>query len=252
MTEYPELIKEHFGAPDLTLFEMLKKNPKAILDNMLWNLYLTPFGIQLLLFNTTSSVVTPDYCTVNYSRLTSILLSIFTSLILISGIILLYKDRRFWWHQWLKARVLGWLMMFSWVPLSIIIIVTQRPRPSYIFPLGIFLMAATGMSVYIIIHRWPFIEKLLFKLMPALIIIIIFAIPHYYPAHNNGRPILDSYRRLAPFQAEICNPDTMPVISGYYSEIQNYLCHMISDYYLAEVSRKIIMPPSGVVRIREN
>ncbi|MFZ2630059.1 MAG: hypothetical protein WAZ60_01445 [Desulfosalsimonadaceae bacterium] len=229
MTEYPELIKEHFGAPDLTLSEMLWKNPKAVLDNMLWNLYLTPFGIQLLLFNTTSSTITPDYCPVSYNRSTSLILSVFTSLILISGFILFYKDRQFWWRQWVKDRILGWLMMFSWVPLAIIIIITQRPRPSYIFPLGIFLMATVGMAVYIIIHRWPFIEKQLVKWMPLVILVMMIAVPRYYPGHSNGRPLLDIYRRLTPFKAEICNPDARPVVSDYSREMQNYFCH-IPDY----------------------
>lgn len=230
MNEYSDLIKEQFGASSLTLSEMFHKNPKAVMENMLWNLYLTPFGIQLLLFNSTSSKITPDYFAVEYSRWKAPVLSVFTCLILVCGFVLFYKNRRFWWNQWLKDRMLGWLMMFSWVVLAFIVILTNRPRPSYIFPLGIFLMAMTGMSVFIIIHNWPLIEQRLYKLMPMVILVIIIATPCYYPAHNNGRPLLDIYKRLAPFKTIICDPDIRPVISGYsHRVIQNYICH-IPDY----------------------
>ena len=231
MLDYPELIKEHFGvpsyfsAPSPSLYEMFQKNPKAVIENMLWNLQLTPYGIQLLLFNKTSSEITPDYRPVPRDRWTAIILSLLSFVVFLWGLILFCKQRRLWWNQWIKKRVLAWLMMLSWVPLALVIILTQRPRPSYLFPLEIFLMSIMGMAVYVILHQWPIIERRFFRLAPAVIVFMIAFIPPYYPNHDNGRPLFDLYKRLIPFKEKICDPDARIVVNRYPREIQNYSCH---------------------------
>jgi hypothetical protein len=54
-------MQETFGQERPTLTQMVRANPKAVAEHFLWNLRLTPAGLQLLLFNSAHSTINPDY-----------------------------------------------------------------------------------------------------------------------------------------------------------------------------------------------
>ena len=218
----PELMKTTFGKPDPTLLEMIRNNPQAVLVHVLWNISLTPSGIQLLLFNESSGTTSPDYAPVALQSRKARLFSILVGAVLSLGSFLLYRERHQWWHLWLKDRALGWLAMLSMAPVALLIIVTQRPRPSYLFVQGLFLMALTGMCCFAIGRHVPALGRLK-HLMPALMIGLVLVAPSRYHSYGGPRALLDLYERLAPF-SEVFNRNVF-MVSAYPMEIHGYVAH---------------------------
>lgn len=230
-TQCYELMVADFGKDLLPLSEMLQRNPAAVLKNILWNISLTPNGIQVLLFNATSGTVSPDYVPVQLRSLTALVLSIITGSVLIVGLFLLYQERHYWWKYWLQDRALGWLAMLSLVAVACIIIPTQRPRPSYLFTLGILLMALTGMSVFVITHYLAALQKLSIW-MPTVMLVAFIITPSYYinPDHIQSRPLLDLYRKLVPFEQIISRDNTVFLVNSSPLEVHFYIRHSYTMY----------------------
>ena len=225
MTDCKELLSAHFGKKSISLSEMFRRNPRAITENVLWNLSLTCKGVQVLLFDAMSgSGATPDYRPVNSESRRALVLSICLGVLMASGIVLLWAERAFWWEHWLKDRFWGWLVMLSWVAMAFVIILTQRPRPSYLFAAGIFLMSFAGMCAYVVSRRFFNTEKLS-KIMPVAVVLVLFATPAYYPEHGDGRPLLERYRRLAPFEDLVCRNGSTLVADFSPQSLANYVCH---------------------------
>lgn len=229
-----ELIEQHFGSPRLSLFEMMRRNPKAVLENMLWNIRLTPNGLQVLLLNVTSGSENPDYPPVIKSNI-ALPLSFIIIIILVGGIVLLYREKSFWWHYWLKSRFVGWMTLASLVATAPFVILSQRPRPSYLFTTGIFLMSCVGMCSFIVFHRLSLskhlsatisvLSKRLPIFVPAILVALIVLIPSYYPLINRAksRPLLELYQELAPYRKVITGSGVTFMVDGFPFELQSYL-----------------------------
>src|SRR5262249_4142168 len=110
---YQDLMIEHFGSSRLSLGEMIRANPRAVWDHFLWNLMLTPNGLQVLLFNATSGHINPDYPPVQDQRPYALLLSLLLIGVWIGGLIVLLRRPGFWWRAWLRTRFLGWVGMLA-------------------------------------------------------------------------------------------------------------------------------------------
>jgi hypothetical protein len=227
--ECSDLMTEQFGNPTISLFEAIRKNPGAMVEHFLWNTGLTLNGVQVALFNATSGAVNPDLRRVILNSSVSLVLSIVAGGTLFVGLFLLYRERQHWWARWLQERALGWLAMLSVVAVSLVIIPIERPRPEYMYGLTIFLMAAIGMSVFVIAHRWPGANHLS-GLISVVIVLTMLVFPthyalDYYVAHAEvrGRPLLQVYRRLTPFQDIIARADTVVLVRRYNRDLCNYM-----------------------------
>lgn len=197
--EWAELMQRDFAEPLPTLAEMIQRNPRAVLGNMCWNLKLAPGEIQLLLFTSMSGHITRDYIPVRFNAPEALPLNVLTGAIWFAGLTLIYPDRARWWNAWLKQRTPGWLAILSMVSMAPFIILTERPRPCYLFSVGIFLMSLTGMCVFAICQRWPKLQRLS-TLMPDVMICAPVFIPSYYQTFDRDKHfgLLNFYRRLAP------------------------------------------------------
>jgi hypothetical protein len=226
-TGFQDLMMEHFGKKMPTLFQMVRRNPAAVFKHALWNARLVPNGIQVSLFGATSGILSPDYTPVPSHSSFALYCSIINVLILIIGLLLLFKERHYWWKHWLHSRALGWLGMLGPVAVVLLLIFpTQRPRPEYMYGLSIFLMALTGMCIFVMAHRWSLLEPLSCW-MPAVMLAFLIATPTYYanPKHISPRHLLDVYRRLTPFRAVIAKPDTVFLKGEYALEVYGYMAH---------------------------
>jgi hypothetical protein len=221
-TDCYELMQRDFGERLLPLNEMLWRNPQTVLTHFWWNISLIPNGLQVLLFNATSGTVNPDYAPVRTGSLTSLLLSGVVGAILLVGLTLLYRERHYWWHSWLESRAVGWLAILAVIAVTLLIIPSQRPRPSYLFSLSIFLMALTGMSLLVIAHRWSVLQRLS-DWMHLLMVTVLFLVPSYYPTHPSSRQLFAVYRQLDPFEQIIARSDTVFLKGEYADEVANYL-----------------------------
>jgi len=218
------LMTEQFGRPMISLPEAIRKNPAAMVEHFLWNTSLTLNGVQVALFNATSGTVTPDFAPVKLRSSIALVLSIVVGSTLIAGLFLLYRERQYWWTHWLQDRALGWLAMLSVVAMSLVVIPIERPRPEYLYGLSIFLMAAIGMSVFVIAHQWRALNQLS-GLMSVVMVVMLLVIPSYYAVSPNvrPRPLLQLYRRLAPFGDIIARGDTVFLKGSYNQELCNYI-----------------------------
>lgn len=101
----------------------------------------------------------------------------------------------------------------------VLVVPMQRPRPSYMFMLTLFLMAMAGMSFFIATHRFTFVQQVP-ELFSIIIIIFLIFTPSFYNA--GSRPLLTWYTRLAPSKEFIGVPGTGFVNIGYGQELCNY------------------------------
>jgi hypothetical protein len=222
--QFQELTVAYFGKELPTLRQMIAANPQAVWDHFWWNLGLTGNGLQLLLFNATSGRTNPDYVPCNLQKSYPLWLSIGCAAVWSSGLCLLLRERRFWWDYWLRERALTWLAMLAAASVALVVIPTQRPRPSYLFSLSVLVMAWTGMSVYIIIRRFNWLKRFS-AAMPLAMVGLILAAPCYFqnPAHRHPQRLRLVVERLKPFQAVIASPQTVFLKGEYAHEARNYL-----------------------------
>jgi hypothetical protein len=255
-TQCDELMMAQFGKKLPSLPEMIQTNPAAVLEHVLWNVRLTPNGIQVSLFGATSGAVSPDYIPVGSRSSVALVLSVITGAILVLGSFLLYWKRHYWWTYWLRDRALGWLAMLAILTVVVFIIIpTQRPRPEYLYGLSIFLMALTGMSVAVIAHHWPALKRLS-GWMPIIMLMVLLTVPGYYanPKRIQPRRLLELYQRLVPFQNVIARPNTVFLKGEYAFDVSGYIGHRVSqvlDYRVldeapADIPLEVFLDKRGI------
>ncbi len=217
-----------YGTPEPPLVEAFSRNPSAMLEHFYWNLGLIPSGIQVALFGATSGKISPDYAPVTSESDITPVLSVAWLAILAAGAFCLGRNWRPWWDQWLKDRAWGWILLLAAGCVTFGVIISQRPRPSYLFAFAILVRAATGMSLFIIIgntawHRW------LTAAFPVIAVSLVLFTPSYYTGANAGqpqprpRPLLTAYRRLAPLDKLFERPGAIVATPGYGVELCSYV-----------------------------
>src|SRR5262249_51691903 len=133
-----------FGKPRLSLVEAVIQNPGAMWEHFLWNLSLIPNGLQILLFNATSGTVNPYYAPVPTGWKYALVCSVLLAALYLVGFYKLCRAWDYWWTHWLQPRVWGWVVMACPIVMVLIIMITQRPRPCYLFSLSLLMMATAG------------------------------------------------------------------------------------------------------------
>jgi hypothetical protein len=222
-TECHSLMKRQFGQELPTLLQALRANPPAMLEHFRWNFSLALNGIQVSLFNATSGSVNPDYAPVQLNAAWIIVPTLLTGMVSITGLVILYRDRLYWWRFWLKERMLGWMLLLSVATVGFFVVIPmQRPRPSYLFGLTIFLMALVGMSLFVIAQRWQKLQKVA-PLLPILMVALLVGVPNYYIQHPSERRLLGFYRMFAPYQEIIGRSDTVFLTREFTSELCSFL-----------------------------
>lgn len=222
-TECQELMNRDFGASEPTLREAFGRNPEAILEHFWWNIQLIPNGIQVLLFNAMSGTVSPDYGPV--IRSVAVLpLSLLVCVVVAAGVRVMYRERRDWWTFWLKDRIWGWIVIGCIACIVPAIVLTQRPRPSYLLAFGVALRTSIAMSVFVLGKRHPRYNEF-HTLFPIVVILLLAVVPsyYYYVPSRSTHSLLEFYRTLTPFHEWIQQPSAGLVTSGWTSELCNYI-----------------------------
>ncbi|MFP4419734.1 MAG: hypothetical protein ACLFRG_04250 [Desulfococcaceae bacterium] len=223
--DYGELNRAHFGEELLSFFAMINNNPKRVLEHVLWNIKLLPSGIQMLIFNKISGDISPDYLSVEKNSKIAFFLSGCVFLIIALGAVLFSLRIGTWWRLCRRGDFWRWLVMLSWAPVALVATIIMRPRPSFILPLGIFVLSVVGMCLSFIIHNFKFVKKHV-RLFPLILFSVIFLfLPSHYEKKGSHRPLLDLYRNLSPLRSAICRPDNSLLLKTIYpSEVDNYVC----------------------------
>jgi hypothetical protein len=230
-------MRAHFGQELPSLGEMLRANPRGVASHFLWNFKLLPNGLQVLLFNAAWGHRNPDYAPIQSRSAVALTLALLLLAVWAAGAVLLVRDWGYWWGQWLRGRLLTWLALLCVAAVSVPVIATQRPRPSYLFPLGVLLMALTGVCVQVLVRRLGLTRRL-GALMPAVMVALPLLVPCYFadPARRDRtQPLRAKVERLAPYQSLILASGTNFLAGDYSLEVFSYLGHarcQICDYGL--------------------
>ena len=217
--ECSQLMESRFGQPLPSLYQMIKANPSAVLEHFLWNLSLVPSGLQVALFNSMSGTVNPDYAPVHRSQ-AALVLGLAVLLVVAGGGAVGVARWNYWWPAWLRERKGIWLILMVVASVAVPVILTQRPRPSYLFATTAVLMAIIGSAFYVLTCRWSFVHKLL-AVGGGLALLV--AIPPYYVEHPSDRPAYRSLEILRPFRAVIADNRNKSIIGDYEMPVKIYL-----------------------------
>jgi hypothetical protein len=211
------LMQEHFGSREPSLREMVAANPAAVWEHFRWNLSLTPNGLQLLLFNRAAGSVSPDYDHRVLTRLESRRAVAGSALVLglwAVGAWCALRTRREGGERTPAWRAVGWAAMFAVAAVVPLVILTQRPRPSYLLAFGVVLMALTGAAAAAAGARWRLLGRVRYAL-PLLMVGVVVAAPRYYARASVTEPQThaDAVRRLWAHRGEVNRPGNTVVVT---------------------------------------
>ncbi len=207
-TECQDLMRRDFGVDQPSMMQAIRLNPRAMLDYFLWNVRLIPDGLQILLFDATSGSGQPDYIPRNTGSLFAGVMGIVLLLVITSGLVVFWRQRRYWWEIWFRDRAWAWLFFLGVICIMSVVMIMQRPRPSYMMPLFIVMLAFIGSCIYILSEKMRWLKNVLLLQPIFAIALIIFLPPYYTPEYATphtgvGRPFYTQYTRLIDFRNQL-------------------------------------------------
>jgi hypothetical protein len=204
--------RQDFGEGMPSLFQAIGDNPDAVAGHFGRNARLFPAGLEVGLFNAKFGSVgpasNPDYIDINRGSWLVLVGLIGVGLTILVGAVLIWGDRRRWWDEWIRDRVWGWSVLGAMGSVGIYAGLMTRPRPSYIFPLTILLLALLGMSLVAIARRVGVPERARAVIPPLAIAAVILIPSHYRAGYSNpqigpGQPLKTAVARLDPYRSEL-------------------------------------------------
>jgi hypothetical protein len=217
-------MREHFGKEMPTLSEMFRSNPRAVLTHYAWNWSLAPNGLQALLFNSVMGKQLPADVRVPRLPRTVLLLCLIVVGCWSGAVVVLVRNWRYWWQTWLAPRGLTWIGMLAVVTGVPLIISNVHPRPAYLFGLGVFLMTATGMALFILSRRFWLTSPLSRWVQPVAAAVLLMIGPQYYLTDTRAsRPLFDVLKRLQPLGDVLRSPSTVFQGGAYAQAAWAYL-----------------------------
>jgi len=235
-TECSEVMQARFGESYPTLATMLRRNPRAVLGHFAWNVRLLPGGMQLSLFGASSGGPTPDYHPVPVNPGKAFVLSGFLAALVAAGVVVRARAV----PGGARATALGWLSLIPAAAVTLLLVVpTQRPRPDYLYGLTLPIVAAAAWAADTLLRRIGPVPRLAF-LTPVAMACALIAAPFRYVLPTGTapvRPLLDTLRRLEPFQARISDPQTVLAPGLFSSSLRGYLIRLDRVSYAHAVLR---------------
>lgn len=220
--DYDGLMKEQFGKSEVTFSEAAQRNPWAMWEYVAWNFKLLPSGLQLALFNAYSGKHTPDFIPQERNLLYARSLSCVVLGLAIAGLACLWRQRSFWSTYFNQRR--RWCMaamMTTLIP-CLLAIVTQRPRPSYIFMTTLLLMIFFGLCLNAILRELRLYRG--FNRVSPLFAFLVIALAH--PPRgltHETRDLYEIYQRLYPYRQLFSDRANIFAAERFPMETCNYL-----------------------------
>jgi hypothetical protein len=219
-TDCRPLMRTTFGRPLPSFTYALRQNPGEVARFVAWNTRLLPAGIQVSLFGATSGNATPGYFPVKRQRGYALALTIVAVLVLLAGSLAA-------WFGGSRKEVRGlrrqrWtIALFGGVVLTTLVVaLTQRPRPEYMYGFTITVMLLVGLGVLSVMRRLG-LDALLGVISVVVIAGLCIAMPSYF--HNGPRPIHYGLERLAAVARPLRSPTSVLVTTGYGGELCAYM-----------------------------
>jgi hypothetical protein len=225
-SECQPLMQQTFGKPTPTLIEATLANPRAVAGMVKWNLRLWPSGVQVALFNATSTGDEPDYIPVDTHRSYALVLSLALLALIGVGGWAIRRDMAFW-REWWKPR--AWLMLAAaaMAITTTFVVLTQRPRPEYMYALTVGIMALTGVCLMAVLRRASSM-RFLPPVAVAVTLALIALVPAFY--HKGPRPLHDAVERLMPVRSRLQRPGSVLVALRFSGDTCYYLSDAFNRY----------------------
>ena len=224
-TDCRELMTEKFGQPLPSISTMAATNPLETLQHFLWNLSLTRAGAEVLLFNVTAADDNPDYVPVQKMKVIPTVLVIVTTLLLLFGAYSLLKKSSSSALQEQKAMAIRLLPLLAAATLmAIAVIVTQRPRPSYLLGFGVLYVWGVCVGILSLVPSIQRATNKWFMLVVALVIVVL--VPSYQSlAHPPAiGPLHAMYEQLNPHSKSLCTGRGDFALNDYQTDLVSYIC----------------------------
>jgi len=238
-----ELLQRDFGRSEVSFPQAFFLNPRAILQHVWWNARLIPNGTQLALFDFYSGGPNPDYMPAKKSPL------VWIPFFLVAGLAGFAAIRCLAIPALRRGRSVdngfAWLLMASAGALVLGLMLMQRPRPSYMFPCTVFIMALTGLGLHGLIE-FLHITKPFRILVPIFGISLILFVPsHYNASYVNyygyeGQPLLKSFERISP-HIDSSSESPMVIVTPRGDES---LCNYLDEESCTAIQYKKIAGPN--------
>jgi hypothetical protein len=202
---------------------MIVSNPGEVAEHFLWNLSLTRAGMEVLLFNATSANDNPDYAPVLVFPVLPTVLLVFTFMIGVGGAIIIFRKSPAQYAEIREKLAIMSPLLLAAVVMAAAVILTQRPRPSYLLGLGVLYMWVVSIMLSAFMAR----SKKLDKLWAAIFVIaLILLVPTYrslqLPSKAGSLALI--YNELRPQAFRLCHSSGALAIGEYASAINNYIC----------------------------
>ena len=204
--------RRDFGEDMPSLFQAIGDNAGAVAGHFRRNAALFPAGLEIGLFNAKYGSIAPasnpDYIDIKQGSWLVLAGLIGVVLTIIAGAVLIWRDRRRWWDDWLHDRAWGWVALAAIGSVGIYAGLMTRPRPSYIFPLTILVLALFGMSAVAIADRLGIPARVRALIPLVALLALIFVPPHYRAGYSNpqtgpGQPLKTAVDRVSPYRNQI-------------------------------------------------
>ncbi len=212
-TDCPQLMAQQFGSMNPTLTQMLHSNPGACLEHVLWNLRITPGGLQYLLLAGASWPIAPGHPPFIIPKSIASIATFCIILIWSAGLWIALKEG----GRAVCAKVTanGMWAMLCFLPAAFAVIATQWPRADYLLPLCLMMIAGTMfLGGLLLEHLGLRLDNPCWIIIPVLVALVL-APPYDKYTPDTGRPLLTLYRRLAPFQRLLQSRSGALLVNGY-------------------------------------
>jgi hypothetical protein len=195
-TDCERLMMRTFGKPLPSVTEALWANPKAMLEHFWWHVLLVPAGIEVLLFDATGFKVNPDFVAVQHSPRAHILLG---ALIVfwLGGIWAIKRSWGSYWRGWFTERRDLTVLVGGLVLMSVMALLVERPRPSYLFSLEACLLLTTLACASALMRESGGLDGLTRYGWIAAVGLFFVVTPFYGASNRRPRPVYDGYQRLS-------------------------------------------------------
>jgi hypothetical protein len=230
MVNCSRLMRREFGRPRPTFMQALRANPKAIGEFMEWNLRLLPSGLQVALFGATATRDQPDYFLVRTHRLYTIPLTVLLVALLVAGTVAACAKPRFLPPGWIGERAWALLVLAGVVITTCVIILTQRPRPEYLYGLTIAILVFAGFCFWALLARVNLVRCAAPSAVVLSVLLLAAMSSHYRPG---ARPLHEAVTRLQIVRKPLQNPKAVLITSRYNWEICAYLASKPDDHCLS-------------------
>jgi hypothetical protein len=232
-----ELMTREFGRPDPLFSEALRANPTALAEHVLWNLSLVPSGLQFGMCGGYSGKFAPDFQeTPGRSRVARVLSYIVLG-VWLCGVVWCWRRRTNWpgIRRFVGSWSGTWVALGCMLPSVCLAIITQRPRPSYIFPLSFFLILLTIWFMRQLAGaaaRKAWLPRSLLPLVPLVLgAVLTLVVPPIGRPSRPTRPLAEDYQRLKPYRDWFSTKDVTFCTNARWSvDLTLYLGNGIGRY----------------------